>query len=284
MTGLCLSPAKNEAPKKTIQKIISKVTVLMLAALMTVSITGVKAEAANYPGAFFFKDDNFKEMTVDDSATVGDVVTFRILWLAVYNNEGYDMMIYNSNGQAVAHASKTFSNNTYRRQFFLTWETAGLPSGEYVLEVTKKFYSYYRWNEAPTKSKLYITLKAPSGTTPSTGTPNTETPSTEKKSTKTPGTETTNVKKPDNIKKLTVKSNGRMISIKYNKSRNATKYQIQYTMDKKFKKSVKTKTTSKTSCKITNLKRNKTYYVRVRAVNSKKVSSWTKVRKVRIKK
>lgn len=75
-----------------------------------------------------------------------------------------------------------------------------------------------------------------------------------------------------------------MISIKYNKSRNATKYQIQYTMDKKFKKSVKTKTTSKTSCKITNLKRNKTYYVRVRAVNSKKVSSWTKVRKVRIKK
>ena len=216
--------------KKTIQKIISKVTVLMLAALMTVSITGVKAEAANYPGAFFFKDDNFKEMTVDDSATVGDVVTFRILWLAVYNNEGYDMMIYNSNGQAVAHASKTFSNNTYRRQFFLTWETAGLPSGEYVLEVTKKFYSYYRWNEAPTKSKLYITLKAPSGTTPSTGTPstgtpstetpstetpstgttNTETPSTEKKSTKTPGTETTNVKKPDNIKKLTVKSNGRM--------------------------------------------------------------------------
>lgn len=270
--------------KKTIQKIISKVTVLMLAALMTVSITGVKAEAANYPGAFFFKDDNFKEMTVDDSATVGDVVTFRILWLAVYNNEGYDMMIYNSNGQAVAHASKTFSNNTYRRQFFLTWETVGLPSGEYVLEVTKKFYSYYRWNEAPTKSKLYITLKAPSGTTPSTGTPNTETPSTEKKSTKTPGTETTNVKKPDNIKKLTVKSNGRMISIKYNKSRNATKYQIQYTMDKKFKKSVKTKTTSKTSCKITNLKRNKTYYVRVRAVNSKKVSSWTKVRKVRIKK
>ncbi len=78
-------------------------------------------------------------MTVDDSATVGDVVTFRILWLAVYNNEGYDMMIYNSNGQAVAHASKTFLIIHIEDNFFLHGKRQDFLVENMFLEVTKNF-------------------------------------------------------------------------------------------------------------------------------------------------
>lgn len=65
-------------------------------------------------------------------------------------------------------------------------------------------------------------------------------------------------------------------------------YEVQYALNKKFKKA-KTKTTKKTTFTIKKLKKKKTYYVRVRAytidANRKKVQGkWSKVKKVKIKK
>lgn len=95
--------------------------------------------------------------------------------------------------------------------------------------------------------------------------------------------------------KVTVKSvtnvKGKKIKVTLKKKVSGAKgYEIKYTTDKKFKKSVKTVTSTKTTATISKLKKNKTYYVKVRAYKidsaGKKVysSSYSKVAKVKIKK
>ena len=81
----------------------------------------------------------------------------------------------------------------------------------------------------------------------------------------------------------------KQIALKYKKVSGAKRYEISYSTDKKFKKSVTKKTTSKTSYTIKNLKKGKTYYVRVRAYKKdsagKKVySGYTKVKKIKVSK
>ena len=81
----------------------------------------------------------------------------------------------------------------------------------------------------------------------------------------------------------------KQIALKYKKVSGAKGYEISYSTDKKFKKSVTKKTTSKTSYTIKNLKKGKTYYVRVRAYKKdsagKKVySKYSNVKKLKISK
>ncbi|MBR1751473.1 MAG: fibronectin type III domain-containing protein [Ruminococcus sp.] len=83
----------------------------------------------------------------------------------------------------------------------------------------------------------------------------------------------------------------RSATVKWKKrSKNVTGYQIQYSTSKKFKsaKSVKVKGKTKTSKKLTKLKKNKTYYVRVRTyrnVNGTTVySKWSSKKSVKVKK
>ncbi len=80
-----------------------------------------------------------------------------------------------------------------------------------------------------------------------------------------------------NIKKKTV-------LVVIGKVNNAALYKIQYSTDKRFKKSVKSKKTSKLSCKLTKLKKGKTYWIRVCAVNGKIQGKWSKTRKIKIRK
>jgi hypothetical protein len=73
------------------------------------------------------------------------------------------------------------------------------------------------------------------------------------------------------------------------KNAKADGYQIWYATDKKFKKGKKAKTTAKTTYTLKKLKKNKTYYIKVRAYNKKNgggrvYGKWSKVKKVKIKK
>ena len=66
-------------------------------------------------------------------------------------------------------------------------------------------------------------------------------------------------------------------------------YEISYSTDKKFKKAVTRKNTTKTSYTISKLKKGKTYYVRIRAYKvdstGKKVyGKYTSVKKVKVSK
>ena len=90
---------------------------------------------------------------------------------------------------------------------------------------------------------------------------------------------------------------GKKIIVRFNKLINADGYEIQYGTSKKFK-SAKKKSVSKTKITIKKLKKNKTYYIRIRPYKNVKLysksegkykyikyyGSWSKVKNVKIKK
>lgn len=80
-----------------------------------------------------------------------------------------------------------------------------------------------------------------------------------------------------NVKKKSVK-------LSWKKTMGATKYKVQWALNKKFTKSKKTKIVVKTSYKVAKLKKKKTYFFRVAAMNDIGVGPWSKVKKVKIKK
>ena len=93
------------------------------------------------------------------------------------------------------------------------------------------------------------------------------------------------LKKPTKVKGVTAKnSKKRAVVVKFKKSKNAKKYKIQISTDKNFKKKVKTKTVKKLTWTFKKLKKGKTYYVRVAALNGKKQGAWSAKKKVKIKK
>ena len=87
------------------------------------------------------------------------------------------------------------------------------------------------------------------------------------------------------LSKVIVKSTKgkkKSILLKYKKVKGASKYQIQLSTSKKFKKP-KRYTTKKLVYRIKKLKKKKVYYIRVRALNGKVKGKWSKVRKVKVK-
>lgn len=97
------------------------------------------------------------------------------------------------------------------------------------------------------------------------------------------------VKKPEKVKIKSLKnSRKKSISITWGKAKNAAKYEIQYSLSRKFKKGKKYKTkiisTSKTKYTLRKLTKKKTYYIRIRAVNGKSTGKWSGVKKVAIRK
>ena len=95
--------------------------------------------------------------------------------------------------------------------------------------------------------------------------------------------------KPKKVQKLTAKNiKKKRINLKWRKVIKANGYQIQYSLDRKFKKSKKTKNINKISYTIKKLKNKKTYYIRVRAYainRGKKVyGNWSNIKKIKVKK
>lgn len=83
------------------------------------------------------------------------------------------------------------------------------------------------------------------------------------------------------------KAKKKSVKLVWRKIKNAKKYQVQYSLNKKFKKGKKygTKTLTTANIKITIKKLNKkTYYVRIRGINGKNIGKWSKVKKITMKK
>ena len=91
------------------------------------------------------------------------------------------------------------------------------------------------------------------------------------------------------LTKLTNNAKGKL-KIRWKRNKSVTGYMIQYSIDKNFRKSVKTVNIRKnktTSATLSKLKKGKTYYVRIatyKKSGGKICSSWSKVKKIRIKK
>ena len=135
-----------------------KIYVVLITMVLCLSIGSFSAHAANYPEVFFYSDANFENLIIRDTATVGMSYPIRMYWFAEYNNEGYDISIYDNSGNVVFASSKTWTNVGYTKKMTLYWDTSGCKPGSYRIVVTKKFYSYYRWNEAPTTKTLNINM------------------------------------------------------------------------------------------------------------------------------
>lgn len=86
------------------------------------------------------------------------------------------------------------------------------------------------------------------------------------------------------VKGLTVKKSGKKATLKWKKLSGVKGYKVQYSTSKKFK-SAKTVVVKKNTKKLTGLKKNKTYYFRVRAYKSSSgktyYGSWSAVKKVK---
>ena len=83
---------------------------------------------------------------------------------------------------------------------------------------------------------------------------------------------------------ISVKAQNKAFTVKWKKKSNITGYQIQYSTNSKFKKgnkSIKIKNAKTGSKKITKLKSNKKYYVRIRTYKGKKYSKWSKVKSIK---
>ncbi len=97
------------------------------------------------------------------------------------------------------------------------------------------------------------------------------------------------VKAPGKVTITTIKNNAKKtILVKYKVNGKVSGYQVQCADNKKFKKSITKVTTSK-SIKVKSLKKGKTYYVRVRAFNTKANGSklygkWSATKNVKVKK
>lgn len=261
------------------KKKLSKIIAFMLIMVMVFSTTSINANAASYPIVF---------LDVTSTAIAGDNVEIRLSWFAVYNYEGYDITISDSNGTKVYTTSDTWMSGSgadYLKEITVCWDTDGMKGGEYTVEVTKKFYSLYRWNEAPTKLTATITLYNNPNNNSNNNPNNNSNHNSNHNSNNNSNDKTSKVIKPSKVTNLSIKnSRKKSIVIKFKKSKNAEKYKIQYSTDKKFKKGVKTKTTKKTTYTIKKLKKKSTYYVRVCAVNGDTKSNWSTIKKVKIKK
>lgn len=93
------------------------------------------------------------------------------------------------------------------------------------------------------------------------------------------------VAKPGKVKLTKAKNvKKKSVSLTWKKVKGANKYNVQYAFNKKFTKKVKIKTTTKTNFKLKKLTKKKTYYLRVRAINSSGSGAWSNVKKVKVKK
>lgn len=74
------------------------------------------------------------------------------------------------------------------------------------------------------------------------------------------------------------------VVLAWKKSNNASKYKVQWALNKKFSKKQKTKITTKLKYTVKGLRKKKTYYFRVAALNNVGSGPWSNVKKVKIKK
>ncbi len=132
--------------------------ILILTIILTLSCFTAGADAFGYPEICFCSDDSFSDSIIEDTALVGDTYSLRIRWFPGFDNEGYEITVYDSNGNPVGEDSKTWTNTASEVRITITWDTAEHAAGRYTIVVTKKYYSSSRWNTVPSTSVLSITL------------------------------------------------------------------------------------------------------------------------------
>ena len=239
---------------------------LMLIILMVISINSFDVSATDYP--------LLVPKEWEQTVTIGNTAYFNYDYFPAFKYEEIIVDVYNSNNTKVATCTHSFYNTSeYVQLYTVEWDTSGKPAGEYKVVATCKFYSLYRWNYAPNTLTTKITLVQPhthSFVNYTIDTPATyfnEGIKTYRCSCGETITETIPklVLSNTTLKKPTAK--GKNISIKWNRVKGASGYEIEYSTSKYFynSKSITVDNPRKITYKIKKLKKNKKYYIRARA-------------------
>ncbi len=170
-----------------------------------------------------------------------------------------------NNGDQIDTSSMTAGNHSVKFVFY---------DGENVLIEKNRAFKINR-------SVVPTTTKTPTveTTTKEEATTKAPTPQTNKETTKKTASKPLKVslKKAKNKKK-------KAVVLTWGKTKNAQKYKVQWALNKKFTKKLKTKITTSLTYKVKGLKKKKIYFFRVAALNKAGAGPWSNVKKVKIKK
>ncbi len=192
---------------------------------------------------------NAKNDNVKVSWSTGAITDFSRIKILIDENE------YNiTSGDTVDTSELDKGNHTVRFTFY--------DSGDNVIIEKARAFTIDR-SEVPTEQTT-----TPKATTKPDSNTNASTPSVPSKASLT---------KAKNVKKKSVK-------LTWKKVAGANKYKVQWAMNKKFTKKLKTKITTALTYKVSKLKKKKTYFFRIAAMNDAGIGAWSNVKKVKIKK
>ena len=218
-----------------------------------------------------------------------------------YIKKGTEIIIDNNLSQyeyksEYANSDELLSNNAYiPEKKLLGWKVEGDSSNKiyingdkYIVNEDVTFIAVY---EETTQDNKEETEK----TQDNTITNNNNTSNSSEDNSEDTVRKTTELKviEPETIQKskITLLKNNKKkaFTVKWKKIDNSKGYEFQYALNKKFTKNKKSKSTNKLTLTIKKLKKDKTYYVRVRAYNPdssgiKVYGEWSAIKKVKIKK
>jgi len=243
----------------------------------------------------------FKRLIVTyPNAKIGYIVTFNIKWEPAYDSDKYfDLAKQICDKWGIQYLNlrdnSILDNESFMENLLMDGCHPSTQGYETLSPIIEGWMKTLKTDKIDISKDPDETTKEPvtqETTTNKTDTPGTTTQrqvtqETTTNKTDTPGTTTqrqVTVQKPAKavIKKLK-NTKKKSIKISLKKAVRAKKYRIQYSLNKKFKKA-KIKTTTKLTYVIKNLKKGKTYYVRVRGVNGTKNGAWSRIKRVKIKK
>ena len=153
------------------------------------------------------------------------------------------------------------------------YSNSGNPTGYSAETISDDEMFIYKEQETTTKPQ----------TTTAANTPEQTTVSQTESSTRLTVSDTVGV--PGKVKLQTARNvKKQKVKLTWKKVAGVSKYQVQYALNKKFTKGLKTKVAKKVRFTVKGLKKNKKYYFRVRAVNRTVKGKWSNVKSIKIKK
>ena len=113
------------------------------------------AKAAGYPSIY---PKNGYTITIEQRQIA--LIQYEIF--PEFKNEECVVKIYNSDGVEVANATHSFYNSSKQiNSYTVTWDTWDVAPGEYKVVAQMRFYSLYRWNEAPNSLTTTVIIEDP---------------------------------------------------------------------------------------------------------------------------
>ena len=141
------------------KRIIRLISALLIF-LFVISGQTFSSEAASYP-LLFPKDSKYTQ-----TVKKGEIVQLEYEIWPEFKNEEIIVRVYDSHGYEVANTSHQFYNTgSTKREFTGSWDTSKVEPGTYTVVAKMKFYSLYRWNEAPSDLRTTVIVEAPSDNT-----------------------------------------------------------------------------------------------------------------------